>query len=241
MEGVKLSSVSLDTLGFFSRSIKDLKLLASVFQLPILRMSHEADFTIRGARFGVCFTTAEQSLADEDAVLAIRKMEGLLVSNGAIVENIELPGGFQNMDKWATMIRTQEGRAAFLNEHLTNHNHLVPNIADFWGQEADARSLLEAYDGFANLRIAFQKIFSQYCAIIAPSAKSEAPLGLDHTGEALFVAPWTSLHFPVINIPGFLGKNGMPVGVSLVASRFCDAQLLQIAEDVAALCSGDTN
>lgn len=32
---------------------------------------------------------------------------------------------------------------------------------------------------------------------------------------------------PVINIPAFLGVNGMPIGISLVGPRFYDQQLLQ--------------
>lgn len=32
---------------------------------------------------------------------------------------------------------------------------------------------------------------------------------------------------PVVNVPAFVGANGMPVGISLVASRFRDQQLLR--------------
>jgi Asp-tRNA(Asn)/Glu-tRNA(Gln) amidotransferase A subunit family amidase len=31
---------------------------------------------------------------------------------------------------------------------------------------------------------------------------------------------------PVINIPAFVGENGMPVGISLVGPRYRDQQLL---------------
>lgn len=37
---------------------------------------------------------------------------------------------------------------------------------------------------------------------------------------------------PVVNIPGFQGSTGMPIGVSLVAPRFKDMHLLQVAEAV---------
>lgn len=35
---------------------------------------------------------------------------------------------------------------------------------------------------------------------------------------------------PVINIPAFVGENGMPVGISLVGPRFRDQQLLRTSK-----------
>lgn len=34
---------------------------------------------------------------------------------------------------------------------------------------------------------------------------------------------------PVINIPGFQGATGMPIGVSLVAPRYHDRHLLKVS------------
>ena len=35
---------------------------------------------------------------------------------------------------------------------------------------------------------------------------------------------------PVIHVPAFAGPNGMPVGLSLIARRYCDQHLLSIAK-----------
>lgn len=40
------------------------------------------------------------------------------------------------------------------------------------------------------------------------------------------------LHTPVVNVPGFAGSHGMPIGLSLVAARYRDRHLLAIAEKV---------
>lgn len=37
---------------------------------------------------------------------------------------------------------------------------------------------------------------------------------------------------PVVNIPGFSGETGMPIGVSLVAARLRDRHLLKVSEAV---------
>ena len=43
---------------------------------------------------------------------------------------------------------------------------------------------------------------------------------------------WTVLHVPVINVPGFGGENGLPIGISLVTSRYRDVHLIKVAEAV---------
>ena len=46
----------------------------------------------------------------------------------------------------------------------------------------------------------------------------------------IFNALWTLLHVPVVNVPGFAGPNGMPVGLSLVQGRYQDMKLLEVAQ-----------
>jgi NCS1 family nucleobase:cation symporter-1 len=78
----------------------------------------------------------------------------------------------------------------------------------------------------------------------------EAPLGIEKTGSAAFCLIWTvmralvlnivissltdlqALHTPVVNVPGFKGDNGMPVGISLVAPRYRDRHLLAVSKKV---------
>lgn len=36
----------------------------------------------------------------------------------------------------------------------------------------------------------------------------------------------------MVNIPGFKGENGMPIGVSLVAPRYNDRRLLAVSKTV---------
>lgn len=44
-----------------------------------------------------------------------------------------------------------------------------------------------------------------------------------------------ALHVPVVNIPGFGGESGMPVGVSLIMPRYKDRELLGICKEVGKL------
>ncbi|RYC76685.1 hypothetical protein BFJ63_vAg10780, partial [Fusarium oxysporum f. sp. narcissi] len=40
------------------------------------------------------------------------------------------------------------------------------------------------------------------------------------------------LHVPVLNVPGFKGDHGMPIGLSLVAPRYRDRHLLEVGKAV---------
>jgi Asp-tRNA(Asn)/Glu-tRNA(Gln) amidotransferase A subunit family amidase len=44
-----------------------------------------------------------------------------------------------------------------------------------------------------------------------------------------------ALHTPVLNVPGFIGGNGMPIGISLIAPRYFDRHLLAVGKAVGAI------
>jgi Asp-tRNA(Asn)/Glu-tRNA(Gln) amidotransferase A subunit family amidase len=46
-------------------------------------------------------------------------------------------------------------------------------------------------------------------------------------------AMWTTIGAPNANVPGHLGPNGLPVGVTLAGPRLGDARLLAITRAVA--------
>ena len=66
-----------------------------------------------------------------------------------------------------------------------------------------------------------------------PSARGEAPVGLESTGDPVFNRNWTLLHVPCVTIPFGSGPNGMPVGVQLVAQPGADQGLLGAAKWIA--------
>jgi Asp-tRNA(Asn)/Glu-tRNA(Gln) amidotransferase A subunit family amidase len=43
---------------------------------------------------------------------------------------------------------------------------------------------------------------------------------------------WTVLHQPVVNVPGFTGLNGLPIGLSAISGRYQDRHLLEVAKQL---------
>ena len=54
-----------------------------------------------------------------------------------------------------------------------------------------------------------------------------------HSLVQSFNLMWTILHQPVVNVPGFKGQTGLPIGLSIVGPRFHDNELLKVAEAIA--------
>ncbi|KIK58244.1 hypothetical protein GYMLUDRAFT_45463 [Collybiopsis luxurians FD-317 M1] len=230
-EGVRMYSINLDTVGFYARSIQDFQLLADVFRLQDDEIPKP--FILQGATFALCKTEVWPE-AGPGTVKAMERAAELLRAAGAEVVELELPEDFNGMQDLYLRVSQGDGRTAFLGEYTTAKekmdNFLVGQVENV--SNITRREQLEALDIIASLRPSIDRIASQYAAILTPSALDEAPEGIESTGSAAFNAMWTALHVPVVNIPGFSGSNGLPIGLSLVAPRYKDRYLLNVSEEV---------
>ncbi|KAI1119019.1 amidase [Nemania sp. NC0429] len=231
-EGQKIYSLTLDTIGFFSRCVEDLELMADLFGLQDDHVPRDG-FEVKGARFAVVKTPV-WSEAGPGTRAALQAGAQLLRSHGAEVEEIELPPEFNKMPEWYRILLDSEGRVTFLPEYRLAKEKLSPFLAEHVEnvQGISRAAQLEAYDGIAALRPTMDGIAKKYAAILTPSVIDEAPVGIESTGSPVFNSMWTALHTPVINIPGFQGANGMPIGLSLVGPRYYDRQLLAVSREV---------
>jgi amidase len=230
-EGQKVYGLILDTLGWFARSANDLELLADVFAL---RDDEDSTFDdVKGARFAMCKTVVWPE-AGEGTRAALSRAAELLRAHGAIVDEIDLPAGFDTMPEWHRITLLSEGRVAFLSSYRAGRDMLSPSLIEHVEntEGITRRMQLEAFDGIAALRPQIDDIAGRYAAILTPSVLDEAPVGLECTGNAAFCSMWTALHTPVINVPGFKGAHGLPIGVSLVAPRYRDRHLLKVCKAV---------
>ncbi len=230
-EGVKHYSVTLDTLSWYARSVGDLDLLCDVFDLQDDAATRPV--TLQGARIAVCQSPFWAS-ATPGTPEAMETAAEALRNAGAIVSELTLPSGFDALGEMQKLIMHSEGRAAFLNLARSRphdlHDDFLSRVENRDGYTR--RQLLDAYDHAAQCRTVFDRIASEYDAVLTPSAPGEALFGTE-PGDAVFNRMWKLLHVPCVNVPGLSGPNGMPVGVTLTAPRFTDRQLLATAQAVA--------
>ncbi|KAJ6625000.1 amidase signature domain-containing protein [Mycena sp. CBHHK59/15] len=237
-EGVKICSLNFDTVGFFARSTADLELLADAFRMEDDEKP-SVPFKIKGARFAVCKTHVWPQVGP-GTVNALDLAVKLLRDQGALVEELELPEDFVGVTKWHQEVFECDARTTFMSEYIRAKDRLDPLLVGYVENPSDIthRDHLTALDHLAQLRSKIDVIAASFDAILTPSVPDEAPEGLGTTGSPALCAMWTALHVPVVNIPGFVGSHGMPIGLSLVAPRYHDRWLLNVCGAVAPVFEG---
>ncbi|KAG0651524.1 Glutamyl-tRNA(Gln) amidotransferase subunit A 1 [Hyphodiscus hymeniophilus] len=235
-EGLAQYSMTCDTLGLYARSVEDFELLSKVFQLADDAPIPSAPFSIKGAKVAFCKSPAWEK-AGPGTQKAFEKAQEILKKSGAIVEQIELPEDFLKIKDWHANVLAGEGRSSFLGHYLFGKEKMNKSIVSHVenATKLSRKAQLESYDGCARLRPVFDELASKYDAIITPSAADEAPVGIANTGDAVFCSMWTILQVPCLNVPGFAGDNGMPIGLTVVGARYTDLHVLHAGKAIGKL------
>ena len=228
-EGIKLFSLTLDTVGWYGRSVADIALVASV-----LEISDEAapPRALSQLRIGICHTPYWER-AEPEMRAAIETAAQRLRDAGAKVENAELDSDFDTINDLKETIMRAEGRFAFLNLQRAYPEKISPGITKRMNRIPN-RDLLRALDRAAELRVRFDALAARYDAILTPAANGPAPLGLAYAGDPIFNGLWTLLHAPCLTMPARVNAGAMPLGLQLVGQRYGDTRLLAAAETIAA-------
>jgi Asp-tRNA(Asn)/Glu-tRNA(Gln) amidotransferase A subunit family amidase len=230
-DGAKVYAVTLDTVGWFGRSVADLRLLYDVFDPQPAAPDEALHLEPARLRIAVCRSPVwnKADAATRDALASATR---LLKAAGATVTELELPPPFEQLADLQHLIMRTEGRSAFLAEYRAHHDQLHESFREqVENRDGTTRAqLLHAYDTAALCRARFDAIAADYDAVLTPSVVGEAPVGLAATGDYVFNAMWTLLHVPCVNVPGCKGPNGLPVGLTLTGPRFSDRRVLAVAE-----------
>ncbi len=233
-EGAKVYAPSLDTIGWYGRSVADLELIASALQ--ICDEDADATLALRGLKVGL-YRGPHWDKVDVSGRAALESVATALSREGAEVYDLELPADFAALPAAQQVVIRQEGRRSFLPELVTRPDDMHPLIRQTAENKIgySNRDLVAAYDLAATCRRQFDSLFGdsgQLDVVLTPPALGEAPFGLDDTGSPVCNSVWTLLHAPCLAMPVGLGENGLPVGVQLVRRRFGDRRLLDIAAGI---------
>lgn len=239
-EGVKTYSNSLDTVGWYGRSLEDIILLAGVYgvaDIPVWT-AETAGETRRQMSIGISLGPNADDLEPESReamVLAATR----LAAAGHDVRWIDFPETFCDLDSQHRIILRREGGASFRNLDML---HGADLHEDFRAQveNRDGRTLMDyraALDAAALARPVFDGIAGEFDLLVVPSAPGLAPRGRK-PGNPLFNCPWTLIGAPCLNVPLQAAGLPLPIGVTLMAPRYCDDALLTNARSAAASLAG---
>lgn len=235
-EGLKLYSLTCDTIGLYARDPDDFTLLADVFDLDPAPEPTAIE--------GLSIAYVRPPMWDRVEVpmrAALETAAAQLASAGAVVEELVLPNDFNALEAAHTTILMREGRAAFLNEARNQPDTLHPEFHALVNNSTGVtpEGARDAYRKADLCRARLDDILTGYDAIIAPSSCGEAPVGQDMTGDPSMNSIWTLMSVPVVSVPAFSGPNGMPMGISVITRRYTDRTALAVGKLIAGKIGGE--
>jgi Asp-tRNA(Asn)/Glu-tRNA(Gln) amidotransferase A subunit family amidase len=223
--GMKQLAPSLDTIGFLSAEVADCE------QAYRALVPDDADPSPHMMRLAFS-RQPNWERATPDARAAIEACIAALRGTGAVIDDVEMPAGFDAMDATANVIHDYEMHRTLRPELVKARDKIDPALvarierAGRWSvtdyRKAQATAVAQ--------RLAFSSFMKSYDAVLCLAAGGEAPLLEEATtGDPLMNSSWTALYVPCITLPAMSGANGMPIGLQLVADRHRELKLLRIA------------
>lgn len=232
---------SLDTVGFFARTVENLELIVKTItrvdpRHASVRVAQPVDFDLRSpeelGRLRIAFArTPWWHAADKTTRSSLENLITRLGDRGALVDEVALPAVFDDLiDAHNTILEVELSRA--FSHELRHHPRLLSEgVRDMLerGRTIDMDSYVAAQRLAAECRWASGELFINHDVLLAPSARGEAPVGLGSTGDPIFCRAWTLLGLPCVSFPGMYGPDGLPLGAQIVGPLYGDGLALSVA------------
>lgn len=223
--GVKPLANSFDTVGLFARAVEDCGLAVAVLSddLPARRRVVAA----KPARVGV-LRGADWSRAEPAMQQAVEATAGRLARAGVAVEDAALPAEMDGFGETQSLVLRYEAYRIFADERFRHGDRLSEEMrAEFAVAAGTSRAAYVAAQAtIARGRLAFAEAMRGFDVVLSPAAPGEAPRGLGNTGEATFNRLQSGLGVPCLSLPGFVGPNGLPLGVQVTGAAGDDYRVL---------------
>ncbi len=235
--GIKCFSWSLDTVGLFAPSVREVAWFAEAVSGHALALTggNPARSWVVGLPDAYPWAALSAS-----AQRAIDTGSKALQAAGVEVRKITLPAWMKDVFDAQDVIQGYEAWRCLAREIDQHPEALSAVLRDYL---LAARSVkAPAYEAAQNTafaaRLACVQWFSQFDAVMTPSAPDEAPTGYGSTGASTFNRAWTLLGLPCVNVAGAVGATGKPMGLQIIGGPRADRQCLVVADCLERALSG---
>ena len=226
--GVKLVAPSLDTIGWFARSLAVLDAARVVLtgRRPasagaVAERSHPPSFVV--------VPTDTWDGADQDSRDAVEAAARLAGEGGAAVTRRRAGSELDGLGGQLGTVMAYEAARCLAWEHRTCRDRLSPRalaVLDA-GADTDPAAYDRVRDRVRRARGRLDDlVFGDADVVMTLATVGEAPAGLDSTGDPRCCTLWSLLGLPALSVPGLTGSTGLPIGVQLVGRPGDDARVL---------------
>lgn len=236
-QGVIAYSPSVDTVGFFARTMEMIELASAltcaswreidIWHKPVLGVPE-------GPYLSQAMVEGWEAFSAEVAALE---------EAGFVVKRVPLFGDIEVINMRHTQLITGE----VAREHaalFAEYGHLYrPCTAALIreGQMLGDDAIAAARSGRAVLREQIEDVMGRedIDLWISPAARGAAPKGIDSTGDPAMNLPWTHAGLPTLSLPAGRALNGLPLGLQCAAGFGKDEELLEWGNELQKVIGDD--
>lgn len=237
--GMLKTTDSLDTIGFFARSIEDLNLIFDVIRVrgrdfPLSEKAlNDPARQHKGSRpWRVAVLQGPKwNSAEPYAQTALKEFAQKLAGLPEIeLHDVVLSANFNRAHDIHTTIYDRT-LAYYFKEEFTKHTLVSPVMYSIIerGNRLTVEDYAKAMGEQAALSQELDDFLTAYDIVIDLSTGGEALKGLDSSDRLDNCLIWTLCGVPAINLPAFTGPHGLPFGAQIFARRYNDYLLLDFA------------
>lgn len=237
--GVMPVAWSLDTMGYFTRTVEDAAIVLSVLarhdpnddvSLDTAPKNYAAVLNaIRRPRIGF----VRQYFFDGATSEVRHHVNNVLTkfaAGGAVVEELRLRIDMDAAREAHTVVQTAEAAHAHeadFTDHAADYMPTTRGVIET-GLAISATKYIRAQALRRELRRELLDAMERFDVILTPSTPAPAP-DATTTGDPACQWAWTTAGFPSISIPSGLSRDGLPLGVQLASAPLDEAVLLSVA------------
>lgn len=235
--GVVPLAPSADHVGCFARDVATIGLAVSV----VIENWRPRASAARTARLGVPVGPYLERAAREGREHFERARRRLTTCGFEVVE-VPAMDDFAAIDARHRQLVAAEAAAVHAHWYARYRERYHPKTAELIerGRTVSATELERARAGGLELREALEAAMGHHGIDlwISPPALGPAPLGLDSTGDPVMNLPWTHAGLPALVLPAGRSREGLPMGLQVVARFGADEELLAWAPAIEAALGG---
>jgi Asp-tRNA(Asn)/Glu-tRNA(Gln) amidotransferase A subunit family amidase len=232
--GMKVAAHSFDTIGVLARSVRDVVAVHAAMMNAVPPAPELAS-----PRFGFFPSHLWETVEDDMRSAVQEVLRGISATKGTVAE-IATPAGFESITQHRAVINAFERARGLAGEALTHFETFSAQTREVCerGFAVSGERYLRARRAVEDSRAKAKQLFARIDVLLTPTTPGEAPAGKSYAGDPRLQELWTMLHLPSITIPAGRGRQGLPLGIQLVARSHDDFVLLAHALWLSAVLAG---